>query len=307
MKRTLAALLLLVAASALHAAPSTFSVKVTGKGQPMILIPGLASSADVWKSTVAHYQGRYQLHVLTLAGFGGSKVVAAEPFLGTVERELAAYIREQKLRKPVIIGHSLGGFLGFSLAAHEPSLVGRLIAIDGVPFLPALFNSAATPETAAAGITPLRDKVSAMTAEEWTAQSKQTLSMMARNSADVDEVVRVSSASDPKTVARAMYELMTTDLRPQLSKIQAPVLLIGAGGLLPESMQPAAKAAYESQVANAATKTVIVHPKSRHFVMYDEPAFLFATIDEFLAAAPAAVKPSDAKPSDAKPASKPGQ
>jgi hypothetical protein len=35
-------------------AQEPFQVKVTGHGQPMILIPGLASSGDTWDSTVAH-------------------------------------------------------------------------------------------------------------------------------------------------------------------------------------------------------------------------------------------------------------
>ena len=282
MKRTVVAVLLLLAASAVQAAPRTFSVKVTGKGQPMILIPGLASSGEVWSSTVARYKDRYRCHVLTIAGFAGAKPVDANPLLATVERELAAYVREQKLERAVVVGHSLGGFLAISLGAHEPDLVGRVIAVDGVPFLPALFNPAATPETAGAGFLPMRKQIESMTDEQWAAQGRQNLVTMARSAEDVARVVAASSASDRKTVAAAMYELMTTDLRPQLAKIKAPLLLIGAGGLLPESVQPALKAAYEAQVANVPNKTVVMHPKSRHFVMYDEPAFLFATIDEFL-------------------------
>ncbi|MBC7510822.1 MAG: hypothetical protein H7320_19065 [Ferruginibacter sp.] len=45
-----------------------FSVTVTGKGQPVILIPGFSCSGDVWKETVNHLKNKYQCHVLTLAG-----------------------------------------------------------------------------------------------------------------------------------------------------------------------------------------------------------------------------------------------
>ena len=60
----------------LATAPATageypFAVKVTGTGQPMILIPGLACSGEVWDSTVAHFKDRCECHVLTLAGFAG--------------------------------------------------------------------------------------------------------------------------------------------------------------------------------------------------------------------------------------------
>lgn len=37
-----------------------FSVTVTGKGQPVILIPGFSYSGDVWKETVNHLKNKYQ-------------------------------------------------------------------------------------------------------------------------------------------------------------------------------------------------------------------------------------------------------
>jgi len=39
-------------------APHSFRVEIVGHGGPMILIPGLASSGDTWKSTVARYRDR---------------------------------------------------------------------------------------------------------------------------------------------------------------------------------------------------------------------------------------------------------
>jgi pimeloyl-ACP methyl ester carboxylesterase len=55
-----------------------FDVKVSGKGQPIILIPGYSCSGEVWKETVAHLKNRYELHVLTLAGFAGTTPISDE-------------------------------------------------------------------------------------------------------------------------------------------------------------------------------------------------------------------------------------
>ena len=65
----------------------------------MILIPGLMSSGDTWKSTVARYQDRFRCHVLTLAGFAGVPPIK-DPLLATVRRELVDYIRAQRLIDP---------------------------------------------------------------------------------------------------------------------------------------------------------------------------------------------------------------
>jgi hypothetical protein len=36
-------------------ADPAFQVKITGKGQPMLFIPGATCSGDEWQATVAHY------------------------------------------------------------------------------------------------------------------------------------------------------------------------------------------------------------------------------------------------------------
>src|SRR6185436_5898899 len=64
-------------------APVSFRVQVIGHGRPMILIPGLSSSGDTWKTTVARYQDRFSCHVLTLAGFAGVPPIK-EPLLAAV-------------------------------------------------------------------------------------------------------------------------------------------------------------------------------------------------------------------------------
>ena len=62
-------------ASSAHAA-TPFEVRVTGNGPDVLLIPGLASSGDVWDDTVKALAPHHRCHVFTLAGFAG---VPAQP------------------------------------------------------------------------------------------------------------------------------------------------------------------------------------------------------------------------------------
>ncbi|MEG1056254.1 MAG: alpha/beta hydrolase, partial [Janthinobacterium sp.] len=128
---------LLLAGASQAAAPTAFTVEVTGQGSPVILIPGLASSGAVWQSTVARLcgpQAGRQCHVLTLAGFAGVAPVDGD-MLAQAEAQLAGYIAAQKLRQPAIIGHSLGGFLALKMAIDHPEHTGKLVIVDALPAL----------------------------------------------------------------------------------------------------------------------------------------------------------------------------
>jgi pimeloyl-ACP methyl ester carboxylesterase len=261
----------------------SFVVKVTGQGKPMLLIPGLTCGGDVWNGTVDHFKDRYECHVLTLAGFAGQPAIAP-PMMETIRKDIAAYIRARKLDHPVLIGHSLGGFLVFWVGSSEPDLVGPIVAVDGLPFYGEIFNPGATAETSKPMAESMRQAMAGQSQEEFAEQNRRFIGNMITDSKNLELIAPTCAKSDPKAVGNAMYDLMTTDLRPDIAKIKTPVLLIGAGGNFPtaESLTRG-KATYESQVAKIPNHRVVFAEKSKHFIMLDAPDFLFSAVDDFLA------------------------
>src|SRR5258705_11838531 len=71
---------------------SVLRVEVTGKGRPMVFVPGLTCGGDVWCDAVAHFAARYQCHVVTLAGFAGRPHFQG-PFLGPARDSLPGSVR----------------------------------------------------------------------------------------------------------------------------------------------------------------------------------------------------------------------
>lgn len=283
-RAAVAALILVCAAGAgAQTTHPSFTVTVTGKGPAVLLIPGLLSSGEVWDSTVARYRDRYTLHVLTLAGFGGPAPVG-EPFLSRVRDEVITYLRERQLPQTIIVGHSLGGFLGFWIAATAPDLVGGLVAVDGVPFLPALGNPAATADSARTQAGQIKAIYASMSNAQLVAQTRMALGTMITAPADVERALAWAARSDAATAGTAVAELMSTDLRAAIDGLTAPTLLLGATGAAPEAMRPAMAKSYQAQVARARDARVIMADKARHFIMLDDPAFFFAALDEFLSA-----------------------
>jgi len=263
-------------------AAKSFAVKIVGHGKPMLLIPGLTCGGDVWDGTVKHFKDRYECHVLTLAGFAGQPAIEA-PMLETVRSDIGAYIQQKKLNHPVIVGHSLGAFLAFWIAASEPGRVGPVVAVDGGTFFPALMDPNATAESAKAGAETMRQIIGSQAAEEFAAQNKLFLGNMITDPKNLELIAPTCAKSDPKATGQAMYELMTTDLREEASKIKTPVLLIGSGaGTISPELKRTMEGRYEAQVAKVPNHKVVMAEKARHFVMLDDPGFLFATMDEFL-------------------------
>ena len=282
--RVILALVLLGSASLASGAepPASFHVEVHGAGSPVLLIPGLSCSGDVWDETVAALEGRYEMHVLSLAGFAGQAAIAA-PFLPRVRDDIVDYIRAQQLDRPVIIGHSLGGFLAFWLAASEPTLVGPIVAVDGVPFLPALMDGGTTVDA----IRPMAESSKAMmaslTPEQFAMQTRMSLTTMVTAPEDLERLARQGGESDPATVAQAIFELMTTDLRDDVTSIESPVLLIAAGATAPTPEGRARlQRSYEAQVAPIPNHRVVIADHARHFIMLDAPDFFHATLTGFL-------------------------
>lgn len=260
----------------------SFAVTRIGQGRPMILIPGLLSSGDVWSGTVAHFKDTYECHVLTLAGFAGQPPIPS-PFLQTVRDDVLRYIQEKKLDHPVIVGHSLGGFLAFWIGATAPDAVGPIVAVDGVPFLPALMDPSATAEASGPRAEPIRQLYGSFTREQLASQSRMALAGMIKDPKNVEMATGWSATSDPATAGTAIYELMSTDLRQQVSAIKAPVLLLAAADAAQdEASRKQLASAYEAQVAKVPRARVVLAERARHFIMLDDPEFFLSTLDAFL-------------------------
>jgi pimeloyl-ACP methyl ester carboxylesterase len=285
-RATALALFLPVVASAQAAEHPPFTVKVSGSGRPMILIPGLTNTGEVWTGTVAEFSRDHQVHVLSLAGFGGTPAISADSnWLGRQRDAIVGYIRAQRLEKPVIVGHSLGGVLALWIASSEPALLGAVVNVDGLPFLGATMSPAATIESVKPQATQMRAMMSQPNSREnYLRMQDQQVQLMTRDSAGRVMVARHGRDSDMPTIAAAMYEMFGLDLRPELAKITVPVLNVHAWAAFATYGQtrPGAEAMFTSQYANLSTGRLRIHDQSYHFIMLDESAWLHAEMRDFL-------------------------
>jgi N-formylmaleamate deformylase len=260
--------------------PTSFRVTVSGAGRPVIFIPGLTCDERVWDGTLKHLGGKVEAHVISLAGFAGNPAID-KPLMPTVRDELLAYIEHNHLERPIIVGHSLGGFMTYWLAETAPDRIAGGIAVDGAPFLPALIDPNATVATAADSAKAMRDQMG-KSPDQFGVGVRAFMGSMFLDPAQHQDLIEISAKSDPGVTAEAMYFLLQNDLRPELPKIKAPIVAIVAdgGGALPRDK---VEAAWRAQLAAIPHNELVIVDKSKHFVMLDQPDAFYAALDAFLA------------------------
>ncbi len=271
-----------------HAHAATMSdritVAVSGKGPDVVLIPGLASSSAVWDETVKQISATHRVHVVQVAGFAGAPTAgnAQGPVVEPVIEAVDAYIKTNHLKAPAVIGHSMGGFIGLSLAEQHPEDVSRLLIVDSLPFFSVLFSPAATVEAVKPQAAAMRDAIIAMDADSFAKQQAITLPRMVKSPEGLKTIVAWSIASDRGVMARAMYDLMTTDARAGLAAIKTPTTLLYPFDATLGAPAMAIDKTYADAYATLPGVTLKRIDDSRHFIMFDQPKAFADAVDGFL-------------------------
>lgn len=267
-------------------------VRVDGEAGPgvrdIILIPGLSSSPKVWQGTIDHLGSGWRVHSIHIQGFAGAPVEgnAEGPVAAPVAEEIARYIAEQGLEKPAVVGHSMGGTIGMMLAARHPDAVGKLMVVDMIPFMGAMFAQPGTNPTAAA-VTPIADMIHAQMLnspeEAYRAQAAQTVAAMVRDEAAEPMILADTATSDRTVSSNAYRELIVTDLRPELANITAPTEVVYVAFEAPGMTPEISDAIYSMSFATLPGVQLKRIDNAAHFVFIDQPQAFFAQLDAFLA------------------------
>lgn len=276
MSRGLCLLAFLFASAAPAAAapfkPTRFSVSVTGSGPDVILIPGLASSPGIWRGTVAGVRG-YRYHLVHVSGFAGAPAAGNRQgaVAAPLAQEIAAYIRANRLSRPAIVGHSLGGSVAMMLAARHPGAVGRVMVVDMLPTTAGAFG------VPAAAAKPLARLIGG----EWEGVDhlRRDLKTLVGRFGSADWL---ESRSDASVVGRSIEELIATDLTAELPRIRAPLtVLYACPAALKFACGPIDRT-YSLAYSKRPGARLVRIDRSGHSIMLDQPATFQARLRDFL-------------------------
>ncbi len=95
--------------------------KDQGTGPVIILLHGFCETHQIWDGFAEELAKEFRVITPDLPGFGKSKL-PPQPFsIADIGSQMVAWVSYLKIAKPVIIGHSLGGYIALAMAKINKS------------------------------------------------------------------------------------------------------------------------------------------------------------------------------------------
>ncbi len=86
-----------------------------GNGHPVVFIHGFCEIGAMWEDIASALSSNFHIFYPDLPGFGKTPIDSDHISLEEVAVQLAEWMEEQKIENPIVIGHSLGGYVALAL------------------------------------------------------------------------------------------------------------------------------------------------------------------------------------------------
>ncbi len=109
---------------------ANISFSDVGKGTAVVLIHGFLENVTMWSEIIPHLSKRNRIITVDLLGHGKSDclgyVHSMELFAETIE----AVLKHLRIRKCILVGHSLGGYVALAFAEKQPQKIKGLCLMN---------------------------------------------------------------------------------------------------------------------------------------------------------------------------------
>jgi pimeloyl-ACP methyl ester carboxylesterase len=105
-----------------------------GSGQAVILLHGFPFHQGIWKSFAKKLSESFHVYTVDLPGFGKSPILDSPFTIDNVADAVISWATEQKIKHPVLLGHSLGGYVALAATKKSPALFSALILFHSTAY-----------------------------------------------------------------------------------------------------------------------------------------------------------------------------
>jgi pimeloyl-ACP methyl ester carboxylesterase len=101
-----------------------------GSGPPIVFIHGLSGSWQNWLEQLPVFARQHRVIAIDLPGFGESEMPAQKITISGYGRFVDALLDQLGVGSAVVVGNSMGGFIGVEVAIRFPERVERLVLVS---------------------------------------------------------------------------------------------------------------------------------------------------------------------------------
>jgi pimeloyl-ACP methyl ester carboxylesterase len=101
-----------------------------GNGPPLLCIAGYRSDVSSWALVRKQLSKHFTLYMIDNRGSGRSDCPDSPYTIETMADDAKGFIESLQLKKPIVIGHSMGGAIAQALAYKYPQLIEKLILVN---------------------------------------------------------------------------------------------------------------------------------------------------------------------------------
>jgi 3-oxoadipate enol-lactonase len=239
-----------------------------GQGKAVVLLHGFPFDHTIWEDVCVRLEGHARLILPDLRGFGKSPVPDGIYSMRLMAEDVAALMDKLALQKAVIVGHSMGGYIGLAFAQAYPDHVSGLAMVTSQA-------AADTPERRA-GRLRLADEIKRKGLKAVVSANLERYSPHA----EVRERCRPLMLNCPKKGAIAALKGMAErqDMLEFLSHLQVPGVVVAGGAdviVTPE------KAREMAQIMPRGWMVEV--PGGGHMPMFEAPEIVAQALMDLLA------------------------
>ena len=106
------------------------SFSSTGTGTAVVLLHGFLENSSMWKSLTEVLSKRNRVICIDLLGHGNSECIGYVHSMELFAETIEAVLKHLKIRKCVLVGHSLGGYVALAFAQKNPEKIKGLCLMN---------------------------------------------------------------------------------------------------------------------------------------------------------------------------------
>jgi len=109
---------------------TTISYTDSGEGRAIILLHGFLENKKMWQDYAAFFYENYRIITIDLLGHGESECLGYVHEMEENARAVNAVLENLKIEKAIILGHSMGGYIGLAFAELYPEKLQKLVLLN---------------------------------------------------------------------------------------------------------------------------------------------------------------------------------